>query len=78
MSGPTEPEILIRLLESIGQSAGCCSQMAHQRKDPRWLAVRDQLENMRKMVSVLAVRSSLSATETHAMLDRRKARHTVQ
>jgi hypothetical protein len=52
--------------------------MAHQRKDPRWLAVRDQLENMRKIVSMLAVRSSLSTTETHAMLDRRKARHTVQ
>lgn len=71
MSDPSEPQMLSRFLDGIRQASGSAHQLAHARRDPRWLKVRDMLEAIRNSGSQLAVRSALSETATLEALNRR-------
>lgn len=55
MSDLTEHEIYTRLIDSLKSASGCAQQMAHMRKDPRWLKVRNALEIASTKVTQLAI-----------------------
>jgi hypothetical protein len=56
MSDLTEVEIYTRMIESIRAAAGCAQQLAHMRKDARWLKVRDAFEAAITRMTALATK----------------------
>lgn len=58
MSDLTERDVYLRLIDAIRTAAGCAQQLAHLRKDLRWLRVRDVLEGMVNRLALLAARKA--------------------
>lgn len=56
MSELTEQEIYMRLIDAIKTAEGCAQQLAHLRRDERWLSVRTVLESARSRITLLAMR----------------------
>lgn len=56
MSEPTEAEIFTRMIDSLKTAAGCATQMAHVRRDLRWIKVRGMLEGAVERITLLATK----------------------
>lgn len=56
MSEFTETEVYARLIDAVKTAEGCAQQLAHLRKDARWLSVRTVFENARQRITLLAMR----------------------
>lgn len=56
MTDTTDKEIYMRLIDALKTAGGCAQQLAHSRKDERWLWVRDIMEVAVNKVALLATR----------------------
>ncbi len=53
----TEHESLERIVEGLKQAEGGARQMAHHRKDERWLKIAHQFENARRYAIAVSLRT---------------------
>lgn len=56
MNEPTEAEIYARLIDALKIAEGCMTQLAHKRKDERWIMARRVFEAGREKIIALALR----------------------
>ena len=55
--------MLLRLMDSLKQAAGCAHQLAHAQQNPAWLDVRNALEATRAMAGAMAVKRAMPRQE---------------
>lgn len=65
----TMNETMLRFIEAINNAAGCAQQIAHFRRDPRWLQIEGALLMARDGAGKLAAQGVLSNTDRTALLD---------
>lgn len=60
MSDLTEAEVYLRLIESFKIASGCARQLAHMRREERFLTISKALEMMSGKATALATRRTHS------------------
>lgn len=64
--------MLLRFVDSLKAAAGSAHQMAHAQSNPKWLTVRDLLENIIIQGQKLATSKSMPFQQVLRELDVRK------
>lgn len=54
----TEAEVYLRLIESFKTASGCARQLAHMRKESRFLSISRTLESLTDVATQVATRRS--------------------
>jgi len=49
MTQESAPKVLNALIEALAQASGGCSQLAHHRRDPRYLGLRTYIDMARDL-----------------------------
>lgn len=71
----SEPEMLVRFVDGLKVAAGSAHQLAHAQSNPKWLAIRDLLENIIEGGQVLATSKAMPRQQ---VLDELHARERIQ